>query len=299
VWAITSYFNAAGSGRRLANYRAFRSNLAVPLVAVELSFDGRFALTQGDADILIQISGGAMLWQKERLLNVALRSVPPDAKAVAWLDCDVIFERSDWMHESEQKLRDARIVQLYADLVDYGPDGYRPSTNGEAASGHGIVSLGLTRLTARTWDGVRGSLPGLAWAARKKILDAHGFYDAMIMGAGDTSMFHAMHGEFEHEARRHHLDGAHQAHFLKWARPYFKAVDGQVASIPGRIHHLWHGKVMHRGYGSRHRPLAALGFDPDADLVIGANGAWQWARPRPDLEDLLAGHFARRDDAVA
>ena len=66
MWAITSYFNPVGYRRRLSNYRTFRADLAVPLVAVELSFDGRFELTDDDADILIQLSGGAVLWQKDR-----------------------------------------------------------------------------------------------------------------------------------------------------------------------------------------------------------------------------------------
>ena len=36
---------------------------------MELSFDGEFELEEKDADILIQLSGGAVLWQKERLLK--------------------------------------------------------------------------------------------------------------------------------------------------------------------------------------------------------------------------------------
>jgi hypothetical protein len=88
---------------------------------VELSFDGHFELTHDDADVLIQTSGGVVLWQKERLLNIAVRSVPQNARNIAWLDCDVIFERTDWMHEAELKLREVNIVQLYSDLVDLGP----------------------------------------------------------------------------------------------------------------------------------------------------------------------------------
>ncbi len=33
---------------------------------------------------------------------------------------------------------------------------------------------------------------------------------------------------------------------------------------------------------------------PDADLAIGSNGAWQWARSRPDLEEFFANYFADR-----
>jgi len=74
--AVTSYFNPMKSRRRLANYRTFRSRLDVPLVTVELAFDGQFELTSGDADHLIQLSGGDIMWQKERLLNIALEAVP-------------------------------------------------------------------------------------------------------------------------------------------------------------------------------------------------------------------------------
>jgi hypothetical protein len=60
MWAITSYYNPVRYKRRLANYKLFRANLDVPLVTVELSFDGRFELTEDDADILIQVSGLAI-----------------------------------------------------------------------------------------------------------------------------------------------------------------------------------------------------------------------------------------------
>ena len=295
MWAITSYFNSARNKRRLPNYRIFRANLAVPLVTVELSFDGHFELTRDDADVLIQISGGAVLWQKERLLNIAVRSVPQNVRNIAWLDCDVIFERTDWMHEAELKLREVNIVQLYSDLVDLGPEGYQSNIKYDnlRSSGHGIISRGLQQLTAAP-EAVRLSLPGLAWAARREILEDHGFYDAMIMGGGDTSMVHAMYGQFEHEIERHQLDRVRQQYYLKWARPYYRKVGGKVSNVAGRIYHLYHGKFRNRNYRDRHGLLASLPFDPDIDIRIGANGAWHWARPRSDLEDFLRMYFLRR-----
>ena len=296
MWAITSYFNPVGFKRRLSNYRTFRANLAVPLVTVELSFDGRFELTDGDADILIQLSGGAVLWQKERLFNIAIQSVPQHAKNIAWLDCDVIFERPDWMDEAAQKLSEANVVQLYSEFVDLGPEGYQSNTKYDRlrSSGHGIISLGLRQLTAPTSEGVRLTLPGLAWAARRDILEDHGFYDAMIMGSGDTSMFHAMFGQFEHEIERRRLDRVRQEHYLKWARPYYGTVAGKVSNVAGRIYHLYHGKIANRNYKDRHGLMASFPFDPDIDIRIGANGAWHWARPRPDLEDFLRKFFLSR-----
>src|SRR5215203_6717152 len=72
LWAITSYFNPMRYGRRLANYRLFREHLPLPLITVELSFGGQeeFDLREGEADVLIQLRGRDVLWQKERLLTV-------------------------------------------------------------------------------------------------------------------------------------------------------------------------------------------------------------------------------------
>ena len=92
LFAITAYFNPVGRGRRLANYREFRRRLTVPLVAVELAFGDRFELGHDDADILIQVRDGALLWQKERLLAL---DPPPVAGELAVLGDDAVARHRD------------------------------------------------------------------------------------------------------------------------------------------------------------------------------------------------------------
>src|SRR4051794_25701615 len=116
LWAVTCYFNPVGYRRRLANYREFRRRLAAPLVTVELSYRGDFELRPGDADRLNQLRGRDVLWQKERLLNVALRALPASCRYVAWLDCDVIFSRDDWPADAARLLEQYRVVQLFRRL---------------------------------------------------------------------------------------------------------------------------------------------------------------------------------------
>ena len=134
VWAITTYYNPVRYGRRLSNYKIFRDNLAIPLVSIELSFDGKFDLTEGDADILIQVCGGALVWQKERLLNLALKAVPADVEHVAWLDCDVILKKNDWALEAKKHLQDQNVVQLFSEAVFIDSHDYtqRSERNGSA-----------------------------------------------------------------------------------------------------------------------------------------------------------------------
>jgi hypothetical protein len=302
VWAITSYFNPVGFKTRLPNYRIFRENLAVPIVTVELSFDGRFELNEKDADILIQISGGAVLWQKERLLNLAVRSVPRDVDNIAWIDGDLIFEKRDWLVEAEKQLENFNIVQLFSDQVDLGPDDDQRNFNDRRMppSAHGVVSLIHAGKFKQpdpntTSPQYRRSLAwGMAWAAKRKIIQDHGIYDAMIAGGGTRALVCAIYGFFDEAIEALRLSGAQKDHYLAWARPYHDAVGKTAGYVPGRIYHLWHGSIENRNYASRYQGLVDTNFQPDNDLVIGSNGAWRWARQNPALETFLMNHFIGR-----
>ena len=121
LYAVTTYFNSAKYHTKLLNYRLFRNRLAVPLITVELSFDGEFELVPTDADVMVQLHGGAVLWQKERLLNIALQHLPKDCDAVAWIDNDVLFANDSWVTQAQHKLQQYQMVQLFSRSVDLKP----------------------------------------------------------------------------------------------------------------------------------------------------------------------------------
>ena len=52
-------------------------------MAVELSYSATFDLEPDDAEVVMRLHGGSLLWQKERLLNVALQALPAHCDAVA------------------------------------------------------------------------------------------------------------------------------------------------------------------------------------------------------------------------
>ncbi len=114
-WAITTYFNLTNGVQRRHNYHCFRRQMSVPLLTVEWNPDGHFQLTEGDADIMLQIGGGDLMWQKERLLNLAIRALPEHVKYVAWIDCDVLFADPDWADESKALLADKSVIQLFGE----------------------------------------------------------------------------------------------------------------------------------------------------------------------------------------
>jgi hypothetical protein len=118
LWAITCFFNPAGYRRRLQNYKWFREHLTIPLVTVELSFTGEYALRNGDAEILVQLDQGDVLFQKERLLNIALQHLPATCEAVTWIDCDVIFAANDWPARTMEALQRFDVVQPFSERFD-------------------------------------------------------------------------------------------------------------------------------------------------------------------------------------
>ena len=304
LWAITCYFNPSGYQRKLENYRIFRRRFAAALVCVELSFTGDFALTASDADILIQLRGQAVLWQKERLLNVALQALPASCEAVAWVDCDVIFERDDWPALAVRALHDAPLVHLFrtrCNLARATPA--RPLDLSRIESQ--AVSLGYKLRTGEaTPDDVRrsdaplalGSTAGLAWAARRDLLAGHGLYDACILGSGDRVMVSAAIGRLNHGIDAVLMNERQARHYRLWGEPFHATIRGQVGYIEGRAFHLWHGDLRGRRYEERHRGLRRHEFDPFADIALDASGCWRWNSDKPEMQVYVREYFDARDE---
>jgi len=305
LWAITSYFNPVGYKSRLANYRTFRKFLAAPLLAVELSFTGSFELQPGDADILVQLTGGDVLWQKERLLNVGLRHLPPDCDAVAWLDCDVVFWNDQWSRQARDALNRFSLVQLFSERCNLARDarrdssGWSPVESRRRAIGQAIAAGQLKPDDLRVAGAsvVFGApTPGLAWAARRTLLDKHGLYDRRIVGAGDRAMICAAVGRPDYCVTAQAMTGRAAEHYLAWAEPFSADVGGRISYVEGLVFHLWHGSREDRRHGQRERDLAALGFDPLTDIAVSDTGCWRWNSNKPELHEYVRNYFASRNE---
>ena len=302
LYAVTSYFNSARYQTKLNNYRLFRNRLTVPLITVELSFDGEFELTATDADVMVQLHGGAVLWQKERLLNVALQHLPADCDAVAWIDNDVLFANDSWAEQAQQKLEQYRMVQLFSQSVDLKPGETDIMTDEPEYYSQGLIARiestdigALERQSKYSWGHpCREVMPGLAWCIRRDVIDQHGFYDAMIMGAADRMLLHAAYGEISQIPSTVPMTESHFAHYLEWAQPFYNTVQGSVGYIDHTAYHLWHGEIPNRQYWDRHDAVVKMAFDPATDITVGDNGAWHWARSVPELENYCIDYFQQR-----
>lgn len=278
---ITCHFNPCGYRRPIANYWRFRENLPsdLPLYTVELSFTGDFEI-----DDSIKIHGGPenVLWQKERLLNVALSHVPREYDAIAWVDADLLFDSPHWPTHTLEMLGQVYVGQLFERAIDLDEHGNAEKLSKSSAARRREHTSGYTK-------------PGYAWAARRSLLDRGGFFDSNIIGGGDVQMLAAWRGDSAGWMTRDWTTGR-LADYHDWASRQ-QVTRGRVGYIPGTITHLWHGSRDNRQYIERESILVENQFDPLVDLAIDVNGLWRWASDKPDLHQRVADYFqSRRED---
>jgi len=147
---ITTFFNPGRHQNKVDNFRKFRASVSaqgLQMLCVELVFgdhtpfqlrgshegdgasmdgaageahgeaDGKQLLPphETDCDMLIhrRTSSGNTLWQKERLLNIALDNLPRTIDKVMWLDSDLIWLNDDWVVETSELLDRFPVVQPF------------------------------------------------------------------------------------------------------------------------------------------------------------------------------------------
>ena len=192
------------------------------------------------------------------------------------------------MVEAERQLDKVNIVQPFSEIVDLEPEGHHSNYRELCSTGRGLVSLingdARAQIDAATasWGSLETSTRktrsfpvGIAWAARRAILENHGLYDAMIVGGADRAFLHAIYGQFDKEIQLHHLNKSHQEHYLKCSTISTshsrKGRSCAWAPLSSLAQQIYQSQIYQPS-----SLFAGFGFEPDADLVVDPNGAWQW-----------------------
>jgi hypothetical protein len=289
---------------RRRNYERFRRSIvdaSIPLITVECAVRGSsFELPQ-TANV-IAVRTGHTLWQKERLLNIAVAHAAARWPKIAWLDCDILFERSDWAVAASHLLETSPMVQLFDKPVwlSRGTMFEGTTTADDFAPQHLSSTRGFAALTQVSGPAAPsfGGVTGFAWAARSDLLSRHGLYDACIVGGGDAMIACAAVGQQRSNRALGVLSPDHMEHYLKWADVFTKATRGTVNAVAGHVLHLWHGPLARRRYGARHELLLRGRFDPEHDVQINEDGCWEWTQRGLRFERALQAYLAeRKEDA--
>ncbi len=273
---ITSYFNPAGYSRLKQNYREFCERMAgaeANLFAIEADFQAEQVCPQAR---VLKATQHQVMWQKERLINLAVESLPSQFEYVAWIDADVLFLSRNWQEQIVQELQKHPVIQCFSHV-------------------HKLDSTGAVLETQPCGVASVDGAPGFAWAAGREFLDRCGLYDRHIAGSADILMLDAWRGQL---ASRHTdcMNLKWREDYLRWARLAWVAAGGNLGWIDGDIIHFWHGNWKDRKYRARWRYCTDHEFDPTSDLVTGANGLYEWAGNKPAMESAMANYFLERKE---
>jgi hypothetical protein len=295
---ITTFFNWCGFESKIANYLRFSremDSLGIQVLTVECAnWNCPFSLPPGPN--VIHTRTNSALWQKERLLNIAINHLPHTCRFVAWIDCDLLFLNHNWASEASQLLEHYAVVQLFDDMIRLGPG--ETSATVEPTLTKSFMD-GVLR-SAEDNSPMRLGHPGFAWAARRDILETcNGLYDACIVGGADCAMAHAWFGTYACPSVAHIAHGEHRSHYQRWARKAHSTVAGSVSLVRGRVLHLWHGSYENRQYAERHEQLASYSFEPDKDIASNSYGCWEWNSEKPELHNWMLQYFVSRHEDSA
>jgi len=305
IWGVSTYFNPAGYTNKTENLRLFAKNVRrqnLKLLIVELAFkDSPFEFEPELADKIIRIRSDSVLWQKERLLNLAIQNLPDTCDAVVCLDADILFENDDWVNETVGLLEEYVVVQPF-DVACWLPPNVRSLPRDRGPNEPCDPILTMPGAAYGQIHQLGDAHPGFAWASRRALLQVHGLYDRFIVGGGDLLFTLAISGHSELEGvniwLRDYCSDAHAADVLKWASALYADVKGSVFYTKGSVFHLWHGNSENRSYSNRYQILKDADFDPHADICLNQYGCWEWNNNKQDLQRRVRDYFWARREQV-
>jgi hypothetical protein len=300
LWIIASYYNSNNYATKPQNFDKFIESIErseLNYLVVECVF-GKQPFSLRKSPNILRVRTADVMWQKERLLNIALQNLPRRCKKIAWVDCDVLFENADWAREASARLEHSKVVQPFKEAIrlpkgvgEYDGAGERYFSFGYVLKNNPyIVSEGKFELHGHT---------GFAWAARRSIFAEHGFYDACIAGSGDHLMAHSFVGDWSTQcAGRIFGNNQHfRRHYVDWSERIYPSIRSELSYVDGALLHLWHGEVENRKYAIREKTLEKHLFNPAADLRLNEIGCWEWDHNNQELKEWAKEYFVlRRED---
>jgi hypothetical protein len=271
------------------------------LYTVEMIFEGQsFQLTEKDATVLKQIRAKDVMFQKERMLNIALDLLPSKYDQVIWMDCDLFFFEKDWPERVAKALETYQVVQPYNIAISLPLSKFEEfgefQTNIYDCFGSGRIkkSYAAYQSSKNNHANFHHGHVGYVWAARREFINKHKLYDPIITGAGDLFMLMAFTGNFgwldyPEELRGYDMNAA--THFFDWGFPVYKDTQGKIGHTSDVIFHMWHGDINNRNYLDLSKALQKNRFNPQEDLKLEINGSWKWASDKPKLHQAVKNIF--------
>lgn len=244
---LAVYFNPLNNINMKYNFNRFLESFDYKkdLYVIELSFDGDFFV---EHENVYKIRGDEknILWQKECLLNILLKTIPKKYKYISWVDCDIIFDNNDWAIEAVDRLKKYNVVQLFEGCRNVQKD-------------NSIIEV-TSVISGKVKDNDPNGHTGFGWAIRRDLLRSFGFFEYAISGGSDTLMYWAFASLTKNEKVMKALPSAIKNEYNNWYDIVSKRVNGSISYVSGDITHLYHGTKSNRKYLKRHNIVKDIGL---------------------------------------
>lgn len=290
--------------RRIAASSDFRLNI----VAVELLYKDKIKARKSEITLRVPgvrvirrtVDSQEVMWSKEQLINLAIRTLPDeDEKYVAWIDSDIAFHDDSWVSSAITTLSQHPLAfgQLWSTCDMLGPNDEKTemtvtSFAQQKANGRSYISCS-NRQVDDYWH------PGFAWCATMSALRKTEYLIDKTLGSADRHM--AM--SFLGRARETVPDNVHANYLeqvMKWQDRVLKN-NIQLVGIQARIKHYWHGPLHRRKYMGRWNILARHKFDPNKHLKLDQDRElYIWDESCPEeLQTEIDDYFLERQEDSA
>jgi hypothetical protein len=296
---ITTYYNPSRYKTRRVNFETFKQHMiesGVQLLTVECTFGNDEPELPPSPDV-IHLTAQSVLWQKERLLNIAARALPSDIDAIAWIDADVLFDNPKWVNDTLKALDETPVAQLFSHCLRQTQDGTTGEVPDVSESFASVMNRFPESMELERYD-IHGHT-GYAWAMRREIFEKVGLYEHAISGSADHFMAHALFNNYNFCIQNALMHDENQISHLKaWGALFYAHTHGQISCVTGLIRHLWHGDKENRNYFNRMHQITRLGYNPWTDLEIGDGEPLEWSPElnKTELVDYFESYFASRKE---
>lgn len=292
LYVILPYFNFCGFKTRRSLFLdfVFRNKITQGIRIVVVEASGSAPLPKMPVWKHITVDCKSTVWIKESLINIGVKSLPPEWKYVAWIDADIHFLNQNWVSDTKESLEFLDVIQLFHTVVNLGPRG--ESIKIDRSFGYMCSQSGTEYMVNDKYGFWH---PGYAWACTRKTWDQmKGLIDWAILGSADRHMALAWIGKC-------HLSRPGNIHenYKNLISDFQSECKGfKLGNINGTILHEWHGSFEDRKYRERWNILTDKNFDPLVDIGLSSNGLIELTKKGKRLENDIRKYFVeRREDA--
>jgi len=236
-----------------------------------------------------------ILWVKENLINLAIKSLPQDAEFIAWSDRDIYFTNPLWVEHTIEKLKTYDVIQPWSEVIHLdSSNNLSLIKKSEENFSFADKSILYASINYSEDENRVSTSTGQIWAMNRSFYEKiEKINDIEIVGGADSIIANLciLQKPYYEKRLEMKLTPKSKNSWLLY-REKFKNV--KYSYVDGVIIHYWHGALIDRLYTPRSSILKYLDYDPIDDITYDENGVLQFTEKGKRFESLITEYFTYR-----